>query len=73
MMMPVGWVIGAIATMGVVIGTLATIMWDFMKSRLAAQDDLIKSQGFTIERLQNDVDRLSKGCGQVDCLWRGRQ
>jgi len=69
---PAGWVVTAFGALALAIATLATIMWDFMKNRLAAQDEIIKSQGFTIDRLQNDVDRLSKGCGQKDCLWRGR-
>ena len=65
MEIPIEWVLGVIISLGGVIGTLATIMWNMMKGRLAAQDIIIK-------RLQDDIDRLSKGCGLKTCIWKNQ-
>lgn len=52
--------------------TIAGVMWAVMQSRLAAQDKIIEAQTTTISKLQDDVERLAKGCGHPECLWRGR-
>jgi hypothetical protein len=70
--LPVAWILATIGTLATTIATLAAIMWAFMKSRLAAQDKIIDGQSATIAKLQDDVERLSKGCGHPECLWRGR-
>ena len=62
---PVGWVLGIITALGAVISTLAITLWQTMKSRLEKQDQII-------EKLQEDIDRLSHGCGHADCLWKSR-
>jgi len=62
---PVGWILGSIGGLCGVISALAGIMWAFMQSRLRLQDEIIK-------HLQDDVDRLSKGCLADGCLWKGR-
>jgi hypothetical protein len=70
--LPVSWLLGIIGVLGTTIATLATVIWAFMKSRLDNQDKLIASQSAIIGRLQDDVDRLSKGCGMDACVWRVR-
>lgn len=70
MNIPVEWVLGALGVLGGVIATLANLIWNVMKSRLEAQDKIISSQTDTISKLQDDVERLSKGCGHDACHWR---
>lgn len=65
LVVPVGWVIGIIGTLGGVIASLAMIIWSTLKERLAIQDKII-------EKLQDDVERLSKGCGHEACHWKQR-
>jgi hypothetical protein len=48
------------------ISTMATVIWASLKERLRVQDDIIK-------RLQDDIDRISKGCGVNNCLWADRK
>lgn len=62
---PIGWILGIIGTLGGIIATLASVIWSTLKSRLEAQDRIIQG-------LQEDVDRLSKGCGHTACSWRFR-
>ena len=68
--LPIAWILATIGTLSGAIATLAGIMWGFMKSRLAAQDKIIATQTIVIEKLQEDVARMSKGCGINACLWR---
>lgn len=68
--LPIAWILATIGTLSGAIATLAGIMWSFMKSRLAAQDKIIATQTIVIEKLQEDVARMSKGCGINTCLWR---
>jgi hypothetical protein len=63
--MPIGWLLGAIATLGGVIATLAATVFQILKARLDAQDKII-------EHLRADVIRLTKGCGMESCHWRQR-
>jgi hypothetical protein len=70
--LPIAWILATIGTLSGAIATLAGIMWGFMKSRLAAQDKIIATQTVVIEKLQEDVFRMSKGCGINTCLWRPR-
>jgi hypothetical protein len=63
LVVPVGWVISIIGLLGGVIATLAGIIWSTLKERLTVQDRII-------DKLQDDVDRLSKGCGHTECNWR---
>lgn len=62
---PIEWILAVLLGAGGIISTLATIMWRSMVDRLRSQDVIIK-------RLQDDIDRLSKGCGVKECLWRSR-
>lgn len=68
--LPIAWILATIGTLSGAIATLAGVMWGFMKSRLAAQDKIIATQTVVIEKLQEDVARMSKGCGINACLWR---
>lgn len=65
LVVPVAWLIAIIGTLGGVVATLATVIWNTLKERLTMQDKII-------EKLQDDVDRLSKGCGIESCMWRKR-
>lgn len=65
LVVPVGWLIAVIGTLGGIVATLAGIIWTTLKERLSVQDKII-------EKLQEDVDRLSKGCGHVQCMWKTR-
>ena len=68
----VAWLLGIIGVLGSTIATLAAVIWQFMKSRLESQDKLIASQTTIISKLQEDVDRMSKGCGIQACVWKNR-
>jgi hypothetical protein len=72
MQIEIGWILGAIGVLSSTIAALAGVMWGFVKSRLAAQDVIISAQAVTIAKLQEDVNRLSKGCGHPDCHWKSR-
>jgi hypothetical protein len=65
LVIPVSWVLGVVGVLGGVIATLAGIIYRSLTDRLAVQDKII-------EKLQDDVDRLSKGCGHDSCHWRSR-
>jgi hypothetical protein len=60
-----GWILGIITILGSTVGTMGGAMWIFMVNRLKKQDEIIKG-------LQEDVARMSKGCGIPECLWKGR-
>ncbi len=60
------WVIGTFGTMAVTITTLAGIIYNSLLKR-------IESQQRIIENLQEDVKRLSKGCGMSDCHFLKRE
>ena len=70
--LPIGWIIGAIGTLSATIAGLAGVMWSFVTARLAEQDRIIKSQSETIQRLQDDIERMATGCGADPCHWRQR-
>ena len=65
LVVPVGWVLGVFGILGGVISTLAALLWATMKDRLSVQDGIIKG-------LQDDVDRMAKGCGIGSCIWKDR-
>jgi hypothetical protein len=66
LVIPVSWVLGVVGILGGVIATLAGIIYRSLTDRLAVQDQII-------QRLQDDVDRLSKGCGHDGCHWRTKR
>lgn len=65
MTIPVEWLLGVFATLASVIATLAGIIYHSLNSRITTQTGIIN-------KLQDDVDRLSKGCGIKTCLWSNR-
>lgn len=70
--LPIGWMLATIGSLAGTIAALAAIIWAFMKSRLEAQDKLIDAQSLMITKLQDDVSRMSKGCGADTCHWKFR-
>ncbi len=64
--LPIAWLLSTIGLLGGVIATLAGIIYTSLSARLAAQDKII-------DHLRLEVERMGKGCGQRDCLWRGRE
>jgi hypothetical protein len=72
MNIPTEWILGAIVAMAGAMATVISTGWQFIKSRLEAQDRLLDSHRITISKLQDEVDRLSKGCGLGACLWKSR-
>lgn len=65
MTIPIEWLLGALSAMATALAAVAGSAWAFLKSRLEAQDRIIAN-------LQDDVERLSKGCGIGNCLWKNR-
>ncbi len=65
LVVPVSWVLGIIGVLGGVIATLAGIIFKSLNERLSVQDRII-------EKLQDDIDRLAKGCGAASCIWKNR-
>jgi hypothetical protein len=63
---PIAWLLSTIGLLGGVIATLAGIIYKSLSARLAAQDKII-------DGLRQDVERMAKGCGHKECLWRGRE
>jgi hypothetical protein len=69
---PISWILTGLLSLCGTIATLAGIMWSFVKSRIDAQDKIIEAQNSTIGKLQDDVERMSKGCGADHCVWKNR-
>jgi len=62
---PMGWILATLGILSTTISSLAAIIWATLRDRLKVQDGIIA-------RLQDDVDRLSKGCGHETCHWQRR-
>lgn len=71
--LPVTWILGAITVLGGVIGKLSHLLWKTVNQRIAAQDKTLAAQGKIISSLQEDVKRMSKGCGAGGCFWAKRK
>jgi hypothetical protein len=61
--LPVTWLLTAIISLGGVIATLAGIIYSTLTKRIDAQDRMI-------EHLKVDIERMRKGCGIGECVWR---
>jgi hypothetical protein len=59
------WILGSFLALAGIIGTMARVIYSALIHRIEAQDEIIG-------HLRKDVDRLSKGCGIVPCLWGSR-
>jgi cell division protein FtsL len=70
--LPVGWIISAIAALCGTIATLAASVWGYVQRHIAKQDAIIANQGDMIRKLQDEIANLTKGCGITDCHWRNR-
>lgn len=59
------WILGSFLALSGIIGTMAKVIYSSLVRRIEAQDRIIT-------HLKQDVERLSKGCGLVPCLWTER-
>ena len=66
---PIEWILSGIGILCATIGTLATTFYQFMRSRLEAQDKILAMQESQIDTLKAEVNRLSQGCGMETCRW----
>ena len=65
MNIPTEWVLASMGGLATVISSLAILIYRSLSSE-------ITSLRIVVGKLQDDVDRLSKGCGIGNCLWRNR-
>jgi len=65
MTIPTEWILMVLLALATVISTLAAIIY----RQLAAE---IATLRVIVAKLQEDVDRLSKGCGLGTCLYKNR-
>ena len=65
MNVPTEWILMVLLALATVISTLAAIIY----RQLAAE---IATLRVIVAKLQEDVDRLSKGCGLSACLYKNR-
>lgn len=79
MTIPIEWVLTLIVGLGGTVSTLAAVLWSNTKALIAKQDRKIESQEAklahqdgVIDKLQDDVERLSRGCGHAACVWKTR-
>lgn len=64
--LPIGWILACIGGLASVISVLASVIYSSLNGRLAAQDKII-------EKLQEDISRMAKGCGAKECIWKFNQ
>lgn len=72
MQVPIEWILSGVLALFAVIGAMARVMWASLNSRIVEQGKVIDAQEITITKLQEDVGRLSKGCGLDSCIWGRR-
>jgi len=65
MTVPTEWLLMVLITLAGVISTLAAIIYRQLSTEIA-------SLRVIVAKLQDDVDRLSKGCGLGACLYKNR-
>jgi hypothetical protein len=65
MTVPTEWILTVLIALATVISTLAAIIY----RQLAAEIATLRT---IVAKLQEDVDRLSKGCGISACLYKNR-
>jgi hypothetical protein len=66
MTVPTEWILMVLITLATVISTLAAIIYRSLSNEIASLRGIVV-------KLQEDVDRLSKGCGLGTCLYKNRQ
>lgn len=70
--LPLTWLLGSITVLCGTIVTLTTTFYQFLKSRLAAQDKILALQDAQIDANKVEIARLCKGCGVDSCHWKFR-
>jgi len=65
MNVPTEWILMVLLTLAGVISTLAAIIYRQLATEIATLRVIVA-------KLQEDVDRLSKGCGIGACLYKNR-
>jgi hypothetical protein len=66
MTIPTEWILMVLIALATAISTLAAIIYRSLATEIANLRSIVS-------KLQDDVDRLSKGCGLGTCLYRNRQ
>lgn len=66
MTVPTEWILTVLLALATVISTLAAIIYRQLSTEIATLRGIVA-------KLQEDVDRLSKGCGLGTCLYKIRQ
>ncbi len=65
MTIPTEWILMVLLALATVISTLAAIIYRSLATEIATLRSIVT-------KLQDDVDRLSKGCGLNTCLYKNR-
>ena len=65
MTIPTEWILLVLLALATVISTLAAIIYRQLSTEIATLRTIVV-------KLQDDVDRLSKGCGLGTCLYKNR-
>ena len=65
MTIPTEWILMVLIALATVISTLAAIIYRQLANEIATLRVIVA-------KLQEDVDRLSKGCGLGTCLYKHR-
>ena len=65
MTIPTEWILMVLITLATVISTLAAVIYRQLSTEIATLRSIVA-------KLQEDVDRLSKGCGLGTCLYKHR-
>ena len=66
MTVPTEWILMVLLALATVISTLAAIIYRQLSTEIATLRSIVA-------KLQEDVDRLSKGCGLGTCLYKIRE
>lgn len=66
MTVPTEWILMVLLALATVISTLAAIIYRQLSTEIATLRGIVA-------KLQEDVDRLSKGCGLGTCLYKLRE
>lgn len=65
MTIPTEWILMVLLALATVISTLAAIIYRSLAAEIATLRSIVT-------KLQDDVERLSKGCGLGTCLYKNR-
>ncbi len=65
MTIPTEWILTVLIALATVISTLAAIIYRSLAAEIATLRSIVT-------KLQDDVERLSKGCGLGTCLYKHR-